>query len=152
MVDRKKDLDQLETLGQWLSDHAADEPSVVANVEMQKAKFAKKIEQQEEKIDDKFAELQTALMNGQAFDENCEDLESKLSDLESKLATLRPVSAIYDTVKTQEIDGKSLKENLEKYEPVYKNVVEEGEQLVSEIEPGDEKNALVEKLCDLKTR
>jgi hypothetical protein len=91
-------------------------------------------------------------MHGQEFDANCEDLETKLGDLESKLATLRPVSAIYDTVKIQEIDGESLKEDLEKYEPVYKNVVEEGEQLLEDMEHGDEKDALVEKLSDLKTR
>ena len=151
-TDRKKDLEQLETLGQWLSDHAADEPSVIANVAMQKAKLAKQLYEQQQKIDEKYMELQDVLMHGQAFGANCEDLETKLGDLESKLETLRPVSAVHDTVKIQEIDGKSLKEDLEKYEPVYKNVVEEGEQLVEDMESGDEKDELVEKLSDLKTR
>jgi chromosome segregation ATPase len=151
-TDRKKDLEQLETLGQWLSDQAPDEPSVVANVEMQKTKLAKKLDEQQRKIDEKYMELQDILMHGQEFDANCEDLEEKLGDLESKFATLRPVSAVYDTVKIQEIDGQSLKEDLEKYEPVYKNVVEEGEKLVEDMGPGDEKDALAEKLSDLKTR
>ena len=119
---------------------------------MQKAKLAKQLDEQQQKIDQKYMELQDVLLHGQAFDENCEDLESKLGDLESKLATLRPVSAIYDTVKIQEIDGQSLKEDLEKYEPVYKNVVEEGEEMVENMEPGDEKDALTEKLSDLKAR
>ena len=151
-TDRKKDLEQLETVGQWLSEHAADEPSVIANVEMQKTKLTKQLDEQQQKIDEKYMELQGILMHGQEFDANCEDLETKLGDLESKLATLRPVSAIYDTVKIQEIDGESLKEDLGKYEPVYKNVVEEGEQLLEDMEHGDEKDALVEKLSDLKTR
>lgn len=151
-TDRKKDLQQLETLGQWLIDHAEDEPSVIANVEMQKAKLGKQLEEQQQKIDQKYIELQNILMHGQEFDENREDLESKLNDLESKVATLRPVSAIYVTVKNQEIDVQSLKEDLEKYEPVYSKVVEEGEQLVEDMEPGDEKEELVEKLSGSKTR
>ena len=151
-TDRKKDLEQLETLGEWLSEHAPDEPSVLANVEMQKAKLAKQLDEQQQKIDQKYVELQDVLMHGQEFDANSEDLDEKLGDLESKLATLRPVSAIYDTVKIQEIDGRSLKEDLEKYEPVYKNVVEEGERLVEDMEPGDEKDELVEKLSNMKTR
>ena len=119
---------------------------------MQKAKLAKQLDEQQQKIDQKYVELQDVLMHGQEFDANSEDFDEKLGDLESKLATLRPVSAIYDTVKIQEIDGRSLKEDLEKYEPVYKNVVEEGERLVEDMEPGDEKDELVEKLSNMKTR
>lgn len=145
-------MEQLETLGQWLSEHAPDEPSVLANVEMQKTKLAKQLDEQQQKIDQKYMELQDVLMHGQEFDANCEDLDEKLGNLESKLTTLRPVSAIYDTVKIQEIDGESLKEDLEKYEPMYKNIVEEGERLVENMEPGNEKDELVEKLSNMKTR
>ena len=63
-TDRKKDLEQLETVGQWLSEHAADEPSVIANVEMQKTKLAKQLDEQQQKIDEKYMELQGILMHG----------------------------------------------------------------------------------------
>lgn len=142
----------MDTLGEWLINHATNEPSIAANVEVQKAELTELINAQQEKIDKKYLGLQDLLLHGQEFDDNCKDLNGKLDDLERKIATLRPVSLIYDTLKLQKIDGDSLKDNIMKYEPVYTKVVEEGEKMIEDMEPGEEKYLFVENLSTIKSR
>lgn len=139
-------------MSRWLVETGKEEPSVVANIEGQRSKLTKQLDEQRERIDQRYEELQAILMHGQVFEVTCEDLGKKLKGLESKVGALRPVSAIYETVKIQEIDAEGIREDVEKYEPIYEKVMDEGEKLVEETSPGEEKDLLVEKLSDLITR
>ena len=145
-------MEELETLSRWLLEKGEEEPSVVASIEGQRSILAKQLGEQQQKIDQRYLELQNILMHGQEFEVNCDNLEKKLVNLESEVHSLRPVSAIYETLKIQKIDSERIKEDLKQCEPVYMKVIEEGEELVEETSPGEEKDVLFEKLSNLKTR
>ena len=76
----------------------------------------------------------------------------KLDAFEEQMAKQEPISAVYETVQTQRQENEALQKELELQDPVLEKLVQNGQQVVDALEDAPEREAMEEKISELKTR
>jgi len=76
----------------------------------------------------------------------------KLDTFEDQLAKQEPISAVYETVQTQRQENEALQKDLSLQDPVFEKLVQNGQQVVDALEDAPEKEAMEQKVSELKTR
>lgn len=76
----------------------------------------------------------------------------KLDAFEEQLAKQEPISALYETVQGQRQDNEALQKELALQDPVFEKLVQNGQQVVDALEDAPEREAMEQKIAELKTR
>ena len=86
------------------------------------------------------------------FQVSCDDFIGKLDAFEEQLAKQEPISAVHETVQTQRQENEALQKELALQDPVLEKLVQNGQQLVDALEDAPEREAMEQKISELKTR
>ena len=86
------------------------------------------------------------------FQVSCDDFIGKLDAFEEQLAKQEPISAVHETVQTQRQENEALQKELALQDPVFEKLVQNGQQLVDALEDAPEREAMEQKISELKTR
>ena len=86
------------------------------------------------------------------FQVSCDDFMGKLDAFEEQLTKQEPISAVYETVQTQRQENEALQKELALQDPVLEKLVQNGQQVVDALEDAPEREAMEQKINELKTR
>lgn len=101
LEDHKPTVNEANDLCDWLTDKNKDQPLVAASIKDKFDKVEQPYNDLRAKVLDLEGRLQAAQMRTQEFQVSYDDFKDKLGDMEEQVADLKPVSAVYDTVKDQ---------------------------------------------------
>ena len=76
----------------------------------------------------------------------------KLDAYEDQLATQEPISALHETVQSQRQENEALQKDLALQDRVFEKLVQNGQQVVDALEDAPEREAMEEKISELKIR
>ena len=77
---------------------------------------------------------------------------AKLDTIEEQLAKQEPISALHETVQAQRQENEALQEDLALQDPVFEKLVQNGQGVVDALEDAPERDAMEQKMAELKTR
>lgn len=100
--DHKPTLNDADELCDWLTDKNKDQPLVAASIKDKFDKVEQPYNDLRAKVLDLEGRLQAAQMRTQEFQVSFDDFKDKLGEMEEQTADLKPVSAVYDTLKDQQ--------------------------------------------------
>lgn len=86
------------------------------------------------------------------FQVSCDDFMGKLDAFEEQLAKQEPISAVHEAVQTQRQENEALQKELALQDPVLEKLVQNGQQVVDALEDAPEREAMEQKISELKTR
>lgn len=81
-----------------------------------------------------------------------DEFMDKLGTFEDQLAKQEPASAVYETVLAQRQENEELRKELTLQEPSVEKLVQNGQQVVDALEDAPEREAMEQKINELKTR
>lgn len=76
----------------------------------------------------------------------------KLDAYEDQLAKQEPISALHETVQSQQQENEALQKDLALQDRVFEKLVQNGQQVVDALEDDPEREAMEQKIIELKTR
>ena len=76
----------------------------------------------------------------------------KLDTFEEQLASQEPISAVYETVQDQRQANEALQKDLSLQDPVFEKLIQNGQGVVDALEDAPEREAMEQKIAELKTR
>ena len=148
----KATLETLEETGKEIIEDSHEDPKVVRDVRGEISKIALPMEVLANKIADRQAKLQNALIRSQEFQVTFDEFMNKLGDMEDAAAGQEPISALYETVKSQRQENEHLQQTLDQQEPVFEKLVENGQAVAENLEDEPERESLERKIGDMKKR
>lgn len=77
---------------------------------------------------------------------------AKLDTFEEQLANQEPISAVHETVQAQRQENEALQKDLALQDPVFEKLIQNGQGVVDALEDAPEREAMEQKLAELKTR
>lgn len=152
IINFKITLESLEETGKKIIEDSDEDAEVVHDVREEINKIASLIEILARKISDRQARLQSALIRCQEFQVSYDELMNKLGDIEDALAKQEPISALYETVKTQRLENEELQQTLDQQEPVFEKLVQTGLAVAESLEDEPERESLERKIGVMKKR
>ena len=81
-----------------------------------------------------------------------DDFMGKLDTFEEQLASQEPISAVYETVQDQRQENEALQKDLSLQDPVFEKLIQNGQGVVDALEDAPEREAMEQKIAELKTR
>lgn len=81
-----------------------------------------------------------------------DEFMAKLDTFEEQLAKQEPISAVHETVQFQRQENETLQKDLALQDPVFEKLVQNGQGVVDALEDAPEREAMEQKIAELKTR
>ena len=143
----------MEDVGKELIEISDENLLVVADVQSKLAKVREQIDSFDERVGERREVLQKILLQIQAFEVFFKGFEANLADIERDVTNILPISAIYDTAEEQRDEIQTyIVDELARKEPVYEKILQDGRAMLNDLEPGDEKDELSNKLDTVTKR
>lgn len=137
----------------WCHENLKEHPKVLKMVDERMEKVQVPMEEEiPTKLDELEKKLKDSLASSKQFVDDTDEIERWLTKMEKTLEEEKPISADKDTNARQVNDHKYVVEEVAAREPKLEKLLEEGQDLLNQAEPGDEKKALEDKIDDIKKR
>lgn len=139
-----------EENGKWLTDNCLDDRNMRPDVRTALSKVYTPLDSLEAKLNERKSKLQNAMMRGQEFDKSFNDINDRISSLEFRAQRQKPVSPVWEEVAKQQQEQKTMVKEVALLKPLYDQLINSADNVISALEPGEEKDATERKVDDIK--
>ena len=147
---QKSNLLTTEELGDWLCDENKDKPQFCANVQNKLNKVKQPLTELRSILSERKTRLHNVLVATQDFNVAFDDFISELDKLENKHYKQKPISVDWKTLKSQDDEQNGVDKEIQALQPIYEKLVVSGVEIVKVSEKSPDRDALEEKLKDIK--
>ena len=136
--------------GQWLIENSNESPDVVREVHEKLSSVSAPVELLHARLNERQIKLQSVLMQSEEFDVILGDFEKKLNEIATVAKKKKPISALYERVKDQNVQGENLMNDVKQQGIMFEKLMKSGQSVLGSLEDGLDKETLEKRLDEMK--
>ena len=136
--------------GQWLIENSNESPDVVREVHEKLSSVSTPVELLLARLNERQIKLQSVLMQSEEFDVILGDFERKLNEMATVTKKKKPISALYERVKDQNVQGENLMDDVKQQGIMFEKLMKSGQSVLGSLEDGLDKETLEKRLDEMK--
>ena len=142
----------LEEVVEYLYDVYSEETVIIEDIKERFNKVKQPMEELPTSLEEQKRKLQKSLSSAKQLKDDTDDVLRWLSKMEKVIAQQSPISADRDHCARQQADHTYIQDEIDRSEPRFDKLTSQGEDAVDGMDDGGEKDALEEKMSDIKSR
>lgn len=142
----------VEETGQRLIEDSMQNPDAVSDIQNKIEKARQPVNQLNAKLEQRSLRLHNAVLQSQEFHEAHDDFSARLGSMGEILQSQAPVSPDYYITKRQKDESDDFSDSISQLQPVLEKLLAAGEKVLEATDPGVDRDALQQKLDNLKEK
>ena len=140
----------VEETGQRLIEDSMQNPDSVSDIQNKIEKARHPVNQLNAKLEQRSLRLHDAVLQSQEFQNAYDDFAARLGSIDEMLQSQVPISPDYPITRRQKDETEDFNDSIAQMQPALDKLLATGEKVLETTDPGQDRDALQQKLADLK--